>query len=73
VSQDSVQGAQGKVSAGRKARRAIPTREGTWRRGGHLVRVRLIDIEPALPEVAYPVHPSLKMNVTPDDLRQLGR
>jgi len=32
-----------------KIHRTIPTKEGTWRRGGHLVRIKLIDIEPALP------------------------
>ncbi len=29
--------------------RTIPTREGVWRRHGHLVRLKLIDLEPALP------------------------
>jgi len=45
----ALQQAQEEVGGFRTVHRAIPTEEGEWRRGGELVRVKMVDLEPALP------------------------
>ena len=48
--QEALEAAQSTTPSTSKTHRTIPTHEGHWCRAGQLVRIKLIDLEPAMPE-----------------------
>ena len=50
----ALEAAQGKAPSTIHVHRTIPTREGRWCRGDQLVRIKLIDLESAMPEALDP-------------------